>query len=158
MARKVFFSFHYDRDIRRIQQVRNSWVIRERGAAPPFFDKAEFEEAKKRHGGIKNWIDDQLNGCSVTAVLFGAETYSREWVQYELKKSHERRMGIIAIDIHNVRDPLLGADAPGPNPLAYVRDGFTPLTNFYRTYDWVRDDGYNNIGGWIEIAAQRAGR
>ena len=26
MARKVFFSFHYERDVRRIVQVRNSWV------------------------------------------------------------------------------------------------------------------------------------
>ena len=31
MARRVFFSFHYDRDVRRIVQVRNSWVVRREG-------------------------------------------------------------------------------------------------------------------------------
>ena len=158
MTRRVFFSFHYERDVRRIQQVRNSWVVRERGSAPPFYDKAEFEDAKRRSGGIKNWIEEQLNGCSVTAVLFGRETYEREWVQYEIKRSHERRMGILAIDIHNVRDPLTGTDLPGRNPLEKWTTNGAPFTSIYRTYDWVYDDGYNNIGNWVERAARAVGR
>jgi hypothetical protein len=158
MARRVFFSFHYDRDVRRIQQVRNSWVVRERGLAPPFYDGADFEEAKRRAGGIKNWIEEQLKGCSVTAVLFGAETYSREWVKYEIARSFQLRMGILAIDIHNVRDPLHGTDVAGRNPLEHWQDNGRPFTSLYRTYDWVRDDGYNNIGGWIESAARAAGK
>ena len=52
MARRVFFSFHYSRDVRRIMQVRNSWVVRPEGEATPFYDAAEFEEAKRRAGGI----------------------------------------------------------------------------------------------------------
>lgn len=97
--RKVFFSFHYGRDVRRIQQVRNSWVVREQGAAQPFYDAAEFEDAKRRAGGIQKWIDDQLAGCSVTAVLFGRETYGREWVKYEIKRSHERKMGVASVKV-----------------------------------------------------------
>ena len=158
MRRKVFFSFHYERDVRRIQQVRQSWVVRQDGEAPPFYDKAEFEEAKNRAGGIKNWIDNQLDGCSVTAVLFGRDTYDREWVKYEIKRSFERKMGIFAIDIHNVKDPIWGIDMPGKNPLLHWRSGDVPFTQLYRTYDWVYDDGYNNIGKWVELAAQNAGR
>ncbi len=158
MIRKVFFSFHYQRDVRRIMQVRNSWVVRERGSTPPFYDAADFEEAKRRAGGIQNWIDEQLAGCSVTAVLFGRETFNREWVKYEIRRSYERKMGILAIDIHNIKDPLTGTDAPGRNPLEHWNVGGTPFTSLYRTYDWVRDDGYNNIGAWIEQAARAAGR
>lgn len=158
MARRVFFSFHYERDVRRIQQVRNSWVIREKGAAQPFYDAAEFEEAKRQAGGIEQWIEEQLKGCSVTAVLFGAETYNREWVKHEIKRSFQLKMGILAIDIHNIRDPLSGADVPGRNPLEHWRDGDRQFTSIYRTYDWIRDDGYNNISGWIEQAARAAGR
>ncbi|QIO68163.1 TIR domain-containing protein [Rhizobium leguminosarum] len=159
MARKVFFSFHYERDVRRIQQVRQSWVIREHGAAPPFYDKAEFEDAKARVGGIEKWIEAQLSGCSVTAVLFGRETYDRPWVKHEIKRSYQLRMGILAIDIHSVRDPLTGTDQQGRNPLEHwsTPDG-TSFTSKYRTYDWVRDDGYNNIGAWIERAARDVGR
>lgn len=158
MVRKVFFSFHYERDVRRIQQVRNSWVIRERGSAPPFYDKADFEDAKRRSGGIERWIEEQMAGCSVTAVLFGRETSQRDWVKYEIKRSYERKMGILAIDIHNVRDPIFGVDIPGRNPLEeWYIDG-TSLARIYPAYDWVRDDGYNNIGIWIERAARAAGR
>jgi hypothetical protein len=158
VARQVFFSFHYERDVRRIQQVRNSWVVREQGTSQPFYDAADFEEAKRRAGGIENWIEEQLKGCSVTAVLFGAETYSREWVKHEIKRSFQLKMGILAIDIHNIRDPLKGTDVQGRNPLEHWRDGDRPFTSLYRTYDWIRDDGYNNIGGWIEQAAKAAGR
>jgi hypothetical protein len=162
MARRVFFSFHYARDCRRIQQVRNAWVVRKQGEAQPFYDAAEFEQAKKRAGGIKKWIEEQLKGTSVTVVLFGAETYDREWVRYEIKRSHELSKGIIAIDIHNIKDPQLGADRQGKNPLDYftINQGGrrVPLSTIYRTYDWVRDDGFNNVAAWIETAAKAAGR
>ena len=53
MARRVFFSFHYARDVRRIVQVRNSWLLRPGSEAQPFYDKADWEEAKQRAGGIE---------------------------------------------------------------------------------------------------------
>jgi len=162
MARKVFFSFHYSRDVRRVVQIRNSWVARPGGEAQPFYDKAEFENAKTRAGGIRTWIEDQLKGTSVTVVLFGAETFSREWVLHEIKRSHELGKGMLAIDIHSVRDPQLGADSQGRNPLDYWSADTggveTPLSQIYRTYDWVRDDGYHNMPAWIEAAAKAAGR
>lgn len=156
--RRVFFSFHYQRDVRRIQQVRNSWVVRSEGEAQPFYDAADFEEATRRAGGIQKWIDDQLRGCSVTAVLYGRETFERKWVKYEIEQSDKKKMGILAIAIHGIRDPVNGNDLPGRNPLEHWRVDNTSFTQKYKSYDWVRDDGYNNIGTWIERAAREAGR
>lgn len=162
MARRVFFSFHYARDVRRIQQVRQSWVVRPGDEAQPFYDKAEFEKVKARSGGIAKWIEDQLAGTSVTVVLFGAETSTRPWVQHELKRSHELGKGIVAIDIHSIRDPQLGADYQGANPLDHWsvnrNGGMVPMSRVYSTYDWVRDDGYANMPAWIEAAAKAVGR
>ena len=162
MARKVFFSFHYDRDVRRVVQVRNSWIFRPEGEAQPFLDKAEFEEAKRQAGGIEKWIEEQLKGTSVTVVLFGAETYERSWVRHEIKRSHELRKGLLAIDIHNVKDPKHGVDKQGKNPLDYwtikVNGRDVALSHLYKTYDWVRDNGYINIPTWIEAAAKAAQR
>ncbi|MBB1476888.1 TIR domain-containing protein [Morganella morganii] len=162
MARKVFFSFHYERDVRRVVQVRNSWVVRPGGEAQPFYDKAEFEEAKRRSGGIEQWIEEQLKGTSVTVVLFGAETYDRKWVRHEIKRSYELKKGILAIDIHSVKDPQKGTDTKGKNPLDYWyienNGNKTYFSEMYETYDWVNDDGYKNIATWIEKAAKAAGR
>lgn len=47
MARRVFFSFHYDNDINRSMTVRNSWVTQGKEAAG-FVDKAEFEQTKRK--------------------------------------------------------------------------------------------------------------
>ncbi len=158
MARRVFFSFHYERDVRRIVQIRNSWVVRPGGDAQPFYDKAEFEEAKKRAGGIEQWIEEQLKGCSVTVVLFGAETYERDWVKHEIRRSHQLGKGMLAIDIQGVKDPQKGVDVPGRNPLLHWQANNVPFTQLYKTYSWVRDDGYQNMSAWIEAAAKAAGR
>ena len=162
MARKVFFSFHYDRDVHRVVQIRNSWVVRPEGEATPFYDKAEFEAAKQRSGGIEQWIEEQLKGTSVTVVLFGAETYDREWVRHEIKRSYQLGKGMLAIALHNVRHPQKGADIAGKNPLSYWQvkiDGQNVgMNTLYREYDWVNDDGYQNMPTWIEYAARAAGR
>lgn len=162
MARRVFFSFHYARDVRRIVQIRNSWVIRAKGEAQPFYDGADFEEAKKRAGGIERWIEEQLKGTSVTVVLFGAETYNRDWVRYEIKRSHELNKGIVAIDIHKVKDPQYGVDVQGRNPLEYwqiEKNGRqVAFSSIYKTYDWIDNNGFNNMASWIEAAATAVGR
>ena len=160
MARRVFFSFHYDRDVRRVVQVRNSWIVRSKGEAQPFYDKAEWESVMKR--GIEKWIEDQLAGTSVTVVLIGSETYGREWVRHEIKRSYQLDKGILGVYIHNVKDPQHGTDTKGRNPLDYwtIKQGGSdvPFSRLYNTYDWVNDDGYTNFASWVEAAAKAAGR
>jgi hypothetical protein len=158
LARKVFFSFHYERDVFRVMQVRNSWIVRGQGEAPPFYDKAEFETVKRRAGGIRNWIEEQLAGTSVTVVLYGNETHTREWVNYEIQRSYQLGKGLLAIDIHNIRDPRIGSDYQGRNPLSNFSVDGSPLNFRYGDYDWVNDNGYDNISSWIERAARAAGR
>ena len=44
MARRVFFSFHYDRDVWRASVVRNSWKLKPDREAAGFFDAGIWEE------------------------------------------------------------------------------------------------------------------
>jgi hypothetical protein len=162
MARRVFFSFHYERDAWRAGQVRNSWVTRDRESAG-FWDSAAWEEVKRKGSvAIENWIDDQLKGTSVTVVLIGAETSSRPYVGYEIKQSHTRGNGLLGIYIHNLKDMYSRTDTRGVNPFDnwhVERDGRRVLfSSLYPTYDWVNDDGRNRMGTWIEAAATKAGR
>jgi len=121
MARRVFFSFHYERDVWRANVVRNSWVTKGNYIEAGFIDSAEFEKIKKKGDqAIKKWIDEQLEGTSVTVVLIGAETYLRKWVRYEIIKSFDRGNGLLGVYIHNIKDKNGKVDLKGPNPFDYV--------------------------------------
>jgi hypothetical protein len=100
---------------------------------------------------IKRWIDQQMDGTSVTVVLIGAETANRPWVQYEIKKSHERRNGLLGVYIHSVKNQAGNTDIKG-------RDPFVIIPKTPRTYDWVLDNGHRNLGDWVESAAREIGR
>ena len=142
MARKVFFSFEYKHDVSRAMVVRNSPVTKDRGTAG-FIDAADFEALKKKgDAAIKAWIDQQLHGTSVTVVLIGSHTCSRKYVQYEIDKSIERGNGLLQIDISCIPD--LKGETSWPCG-KMIPD--KPL------YNWRADDGYNNLGGWVEKAA-----
>src|SRR5215813_4274783 len=102
MARRTFFSFHYERDVWRAGQVRNCWVTQDREDAG-FWDAAAWEEVKKKGtAAVEKWIDDQLKGTSVTAVLIGAETSTREYVGYEIKQSYSKTNGLLGVYVHNM--------------------------------------------------------
>jgi hypothetical protein len=117
VARKVFFSFHYARDAWRVAQVRNSNVITNLEKSP-FYDKAEWESIKRNGDqAVKNWIDKQLAGTSVTVVLIGKETASRRWVKYEIQKSIELGKGLLGVHISGIKDQNGDTDTLGANPL-----------------------------------------
>jgi hypothetical protein len=75
-GRQVFYSFHYDNDVFRTQQIRNIGTVE--GVKP--ISPNEWEQAGKRPGGIKKWIDDNMQYKSCVIVLVGTETALRPWV------------------------------------------------------------------------------
>jgi hypothetical protein len=103
-----------------------------------------------------------LEGTSVTVVLIGYETNDREYVDYEIEQSYKRGNGMLGIYIHNLKDNEKKTDLKGKNPFDYFsinKNGRKVyFSEIYPTYDWVNDDGYNNLGDWIEEAAKKAGR
>jgi hypothetical protein len=155
MARKIFFSFHYERDSWRAGQVRNCNVVSSEDQYG-FIDAADWEEVKKKgEAAITKWIGTQMQNTSVTAVLIGAETADRNWVQHEIMESWNRGNGIVGIRIHNIKDQDQRTDTAGRNPL----DDFkllngTILSSVCKTYDWIIDDGRKNLGKWAEEAAE----
>lgn|ERR1035441_10446952 len=153
MARHTFFSFHYERDSWRAGQVRNCNVVSSEDEYG-FIDAAAWEEIKKKGDkAIEAWIAEQLEHTSVTAVLIGAETADRPWVQHEIVESWNRGNGIVGIWIHNIKDQRRETDTKGRNPLDEITmANGKPLSSVCKTYDWVNDDGRSNLGKWIEEA------
>ncbi len=138
MARKVFFSFHYD-DIMNANIVRNSGEFKPTSETG-FYDKSLWEEAKtKGDRAIQDLIDKGLKNTGVTVFLVGAKTYSRPWCIYERDKSIKDGKGLLGIQLPNEK-------ATGPNTWL-TQNGIT-------VYNWNHD----RFADWVEQAAKKAGR
>lgn len=148
MARRAFFSFQFSEDNWRANVVRNSWVTQDR-IDSGFFDSAAWEEVKKKTDTeIKKWFNGQMNGCSVTVVLVGSKTCKSKWVKYEIERSIEVGKGLLEIDISKIKNKDENTSTKGD----------WMLSSPYKAYRWNDDDGYENMGDWIEKAAKDAGK
>ena len=163
MARRTFFSFHYKNDVTRAYVVRHNWVTKPNTEAAGFIDAADFEKVEKEgEDAVKRWINKQLEGTSVTVVLIGSESNSREYIKYELKQSYARGNGMFGIYIHQIKDLNQKTSAKGSNQFGEIgKDNSGNAVYFstnYPCYDWIDNNGYNNLGKWIEEAAKKAGK
>jgi hypothetical protein len=153
MARRVFFSFHYERDAWRAGQVRNCNLLQKEDQYG-FIDSVDWESIKRQGDeAVERWINDQLKYTSVSVVLIGTETAERPWVRHEIAKSWNRGNGIVGVRIHNIKDQRRMTDAAGANPLGrFTLPDSIVLSSVCKAYDWVVEDGRNNLGKWVEEA------
>lgn len=111
--RKVFYSFHYQNDNWRVQQVRNIGTL----DGNPVAHSNSWEEIKRKGDrAIKNWIDENLKGRSCLVVLIGEETANRPYVLYEIEQAWNRGMGVCGVYIHNLKDRFGGKSLKGNDP------------------------------------------
>jgi hypothetical protein len=159
MAREpVFYSFHFDNDVFRVQQIRNMGVIEENTPVSP----NDWEQIRRKgDASIQKWIDDNMAYRRCVVVLVGSETASRRWVQYEIKKAYDSGKGLFGVYIHNLKDPRNGTARQGSNPF----DGFT-ISNGQQKLSTVipcYDPGYDaykyiasNMQNWVAPAIATA--
>jgi tRNA-dihydrouridine synthase len=158
IKRQIFYSFHYENDVMRVQQIRNIGALEDNKPV------SENEWVKiKRNGdvAIRKWIDDNMAYRSCVVVLVGEKTYERPWVKYEIQKAWDEKKGLLGIYIHNIKCPRNGTSNKGPNPF----DQFTftdgerkgeKLSSVVKCHNPKSTDAYNdirnNIENWIEEA------
>jgi len=148
MARRVFFSFHYQRDIWRVNQIRSIPNITGCAAAG-FQDGSIWEEAKKKgDAAIKELIDEGLKNTSVTVVCIGEKTAGRKYINYEIEQSMKRGNGIVGIQIHHLKDQDGNTDSAGSDP-------YKLTSNDYKIYKYV---DHEKLAKRIEEAAENAGK
>lgn len=158
MARRVFFSFHFENDFWRTQQVRNMNALE----GQTLYTPNAWEEVKRKgDASIEKWIDDNLFGTSCVVVLVGTNTADRRWVQREIVKGWDAEKGVLAIRVHKLLDSKGNSSAAGPNPLDKIRHGKTGrfLSSIAQIYEPAGIDSKavyasikDNIETWIERA------
>ncbi len=154
-TRQIFYSFHYDNDVFRVQQIRNIGALEDNKPV-----SVNDWETVKRGGdaSIKKWIDENLKYKSCLIVLIGTETANRKWVKYEIEKAWNDGKGVLGIFIHNLNCPRNGKCYQGANPFQTFtmnKDGKS-LASIVKCYNPNSMNAYieiaNNLESWIEEA------
>lgn len=122
MARRTFFSFHYQPDVWRAWNVRNSWVVKkDEHEDSGFFDGSVFEASKRESDdALKRFLREGLENTSVTCVLAGTNTWERRWVRYEIARSVVKGNGLLTVYIDGVKNSKGETSVRGADPLAQM--------------------------------------
>jgi hypothetical protein len=174
--RRVFFSFHHQQDIWRVNQVRNSWRYRHEREreAEGFYDGSIWDRSKAAgDDSLKALMREGVKNTSVTCVLAGVYTYQRRWVRYEVAQSIVKGTGLFTAKIHGMRTSSGHTSSEGANPLDYmgvyrVSDGRILLADRDSRGEWraysdytlqvVLPAGWEQPGGSTVIPLSRYGR
>jgi hypothetical protein len=159
MARvPVFYSFHFDNDVFRVQQIRNMGVVDGDEPVSP----NDWEQLKRKgDSAVQKWIDDNMAYRRCVIVLVGAQTADRQWVRYEIKKGYDSKKGLFGIYVHNMNCPRNGRCAKGPNPFDRftINNGNAKLSTVIPCYD-PGTDAYKTINAsmesWVNTAVTAA--
>jgi len=146
--RRAFFSFHYD-DIMRVNNVRNAWKIDhpDTPAMRSFYDSSLWESRKlEGPDALKRLIREGVQNTSAICVLIGSETWSREWVRYEIARAIIDNRGLLGVHINGLKHHATGCPHPnGQNPFDHIglcrQDNAYPGTSQYFLYE-------HNGSGW----------
>lgn len=152
--RQIFYSFHYDNDVFRVQQIRNIGAFEENKPV-----SVNDWETIKRGGetSIKKWIDENLKYKSCLVVLIGTDTANRKWVKYEIEKAWNDNRAVLGIYIHNLKCLRNGICRQGSNPFEqFTFKNGKKLSSVVKCYNPKPNDAYNdikiNLENWIETA------
>ncbi|WP_094765096.1 TIR domain-containing protein [Luteococcus japonicus] len=160
MAKAVFYSFHYNRDAWRVQQVRNMGVL----DGQPLLNAQEWEQVRRQGDtAIQQWIKDQMAYKSAVVVLIGAETASRPWVRHEIAHAWDNRKPLVGVRIHGLADRNGYTDPYGENPFSKValKGGGTvgDYVPVYNPTGWDSRSVYAsicaNLTDWVASAYKR---
>lgn len=161
MARRVFYSFHYKPDNWRASTVRSIGAIE---GNRPATDNDWESITSAGDEAIKRWIADQISGRSCTVLLVGANTANRKWINYEIVKSWNDRMGVVGIRIHGLKNADGEASTMGLNPFDFITYGeskqklstivkcYNPAGSISQErYDWIKTHLANAVEEAIKI-------
>lgn len=151
VAKKVFYSFHYQVDAWRVQTVMNAGQVE----GQPLLGSQDWEDvAAGGDAAIKKWIDDQMKGKSCNVVLIGSQTAGRKWIEYEIGKAWGAGKGVVGVYIHGLKDANGKRSTKGANPFSRLTldktHQFDQIAMAYNPAGSTSQEVYNSISSNLE--------
>jgi MTH538 TIR-like domain (DUF1863) len=160
VAKSVFYSFHYDVDVWRVQEVQKIGAVE----SQLLLNSQDWEKVQR--GGkaaVEKWIDEQMSYKKAVVVLVGAQTASRPWVRHEILNAWNASKPLLGIRIHGLKDQNGKTAAQGADPFAAIKisngqtmSAYVPLHNpagstSQEVYSSIRA----NIEAWVDSGYKR---
>lgn len=163
MAKRVFFSFHYQDVIDfRANVVRNHWMTKPDRENAGFYDASIWEEAKKTGDvALKRLINSGISGTSSTCVLIGSNTYLRPWVRYEIMRSFKKGNSICGVHINSIKGRDQKVKVQGKNPFDYLAVSYSDSGKTVTLYEWKNGEWskYTQLDGsasyWLDTPIRK---
>ncbi|WP_454932058.1 TIR domain-containing protein [Actinomyces oricola] len=160
MTQSVFFSFQYDPDNWRVQQVMNMGAVSGGSAFTP----QDWEAVRyKTNAAIEKWIHEQMLYTKAVIVLVGATTSESRWVKYEIIKAWKDKRPLLGVRIHGLLDKNGNSSSYGSNPFSAIS-----MTNGGTMADYVTlvdpsgsdskgiyRDIQDNLENWVKYRAYK---
>jgi hypothetical protein len=133
-----------------VKQIRQIWLTDKNIEEVGYLEPAEFAKIEQQgEESLKRWIDKLLHETTVAVVFISKDTMKKKYVRHMIDKSWNKKIGIIGVYIHKLKDADGNQDIKGADP-------FTLDYNGIRTYDWVDDNGEVNFFQWLDEAYNRS--
>lgn len=160
MAQSVFFSFQYEPDNWRVQQVMNMGAISGGSAFTP----QDWESVRyKTDAAIEKWIHDQMLYTKAVIVLVGATTSKSRWVKHEIIKGWNDKRPLLGVRVHGLLNRDGYTSSPGENPFAgisltsggTIADHVPLITPAGSDSRGVYRDIQDNLEDWVNLRAYK---
>ncbi len=157
----VFYSFHFDRDAWRVQQIEQMGALE----GQPILNSQDWEAVKSQGDkAIEDWISANMAYKTAVVVLIGAQTASRRWVTYEIRKAWNDKRKLVGVHIHGLKDKDGKTDNNGANPFAAIKLANGQSMSLYvPVHDPVGADSKavyntieNDISAWADAGYKRS--
>lgn len=149
---RVYFSFDYERDLDRVNKIRQLPKV-VGSAAAGFQNIKVWDEARLRgDSAVHGLINDALYNTTVTVICLGYMTAYRKYLTYEIERSLDRGNGLVGIHIHHLSNRHGETDEQGNVP---------PLLSIagYKSYKFTnKRELVDHIKEAAEIAAEQQQR
>lgn len=150
MAKRVFFSFHYQDVIDfRVNVVRNHKLTKDDNAG--YFDASIWEDAKKESDlALKRLINREVKNTSVTCVLIGSQTFNRRWVDYEIMSSLKKGNQLVGVHINGIKGKDGKTKTKGNNPFYYLGYSIDATGKKLSLHNYIEGKwvDYKDLDGW----------
>lgn len=96
-------------------------------------------------------------------VLLGTNILKISFVQYDICESIKRGNAVIGVYVHNIKDMLTGQISSKCNVHTEIGQYNDNLPAYFDKhndviYDYKIDNGYENLGQWVESASKKNGK